>query len=123
MTRQHRQVAGHGISTPLCFKSFRLPEPHPHADGCAEGVVDHVIRFAPAHLEEILGGFSSNGAQAADEDDVFWLELGEQNGKKVTEGVVEEDVEDETDNWERIVKKQCRKTCNSRLLCGTLECP
>ena len=58
--------------------------------------MDHVISLTPAHLEEVLGGFGSNGAQAADEDDVLGFELREQDGKEVAEGVVEEDVEDKT---------------------------
>ena len=58
--------------------------------------MDDVIRFAPAHLEEVLSSFGGNGAHTADKDDVLGFELGEQNGKKVTEGVVEEDVEDKT---------------------------
>ena len=61
--------------------------------------MDHIIRFAPAHLEQVLSGFGSNRAQTADKDDVLGLELREQDGKEVTEGIVEEDIEDETDNW------------------------
>ena len=45
--------------------------------------MDDVIRFAPAHLEEVLGGFGSNGAQTANEDDVLGFELWEQDGKEV----------------------------------------
>lgn len=48
--------------------------------------MDDVIRFAPAHFEEVLGSFGSDGAQAADEDDVLGLKLREQDGKEITEG-------------------------------------
>ena len=78
-----------------CLETLRLPEPHPHADGCAEGVVDHVIRFAPAHLEQILGSFGGNRAQTANEDNVLGFEFREQDGKEVAERIVEEDVEDQ----------------------------
>ena len=37
-----------------------MPEPHPYADGSAEGVVDDVIRLAPAHFEEILRNFGDS---------------------------------------------------------------
>ena len=60
--------------------------------------MDDVIRFAPAHFEEVLGSFGSDGAQAADEDDVLGLKLREQDGKKVAERVVEEDVENKAHN-------------------------
>lgn len=66
--------------------------PYPHANGSAEGVVDDVIRFAPAHFEEVLGSFGSDGAQAADEDDVLGLKLREQDGKEITEGVVKKNI-------------------------------
>ena len=57
--------------------------------------MDDVIRFAPAHLEEVLGCLSDNRAQTADEDDVLGFELWEQDGQKVAKRVVEEDVEDD----------------------------
>ena len=71
-----------------------MPEPYPYTDGGAEGIVDHVIRFAPAHLEQVLSGFSGNGAQATDKDDVLGLELREQDREEVAKRIVEEDVED-----------------------------
>lgn len=74
-------------------QTFILQVPYPRTDGSAEGVVDDIIRFAPAHLEEILGGFGGNGTQATDEDDVLGLEFAKQDRKEVAEGVVEEDVE------------------------------
>ena len=55
--------------------------------------MDDIIRFTPAHLEEILGGFSGNGTQAADEDDVLGFEFREQNREEVAKRVVEKDVE------------------------------
>lgn len=61
--------------------------------------MDDIVRFAPAHLEKVLSGFGGYGAQTANEDNMLGLEFGEQDGKEVAEGVVEEDVEDETDNW------------------------
>ena len=79
--------------------SFRLPEPYPHADGSAEGVVDHVICLAPAHLEEVLGCFGGDGAQATYENDILRFEFWEKDGKDVAHGVVKENVENETDNW------------------------
>ena len=69
-----------------------MPHPHPHADGGTEGVVDDVIRFAPAHLEQVLSGFGGNGAQTADKDDVLGLELRKQDREEVAEWIVEEDV-------------------------------
>ena len=50
--------------------------PYPHADGGAESVVDHIVRFAPTHLEEVLSGFCGDGTQAADEDDMLGFEFG-----------------------------------------------
>lgn len=38
-----------------------------------KGIVDDVISFTPAHLEQVLGGFGDNGAQAANEDDIRWI--------------------------------------------------
>ena len=56
--------------------------------------MDHIICFAAAYHKEVLNGFGSNGAQAADEDDGLGFELCEQNREEVAEGVVEEDVQD-----------------------------
>lgn len=83
--------------------------PYPHAHGGAKGIVDDVVSLTPAHLEEVLGCFGSNGAEAADEDDVLGFELWEQDGKKIAERVVEEDVEDETYNGHRIAQKPDHK--------------
>ena len=73
-----------------------MPEPYSYADDCAEGIVDNVICLTPSHLEQVLGGFGDNGAQAADEDDMLGLELREQNREEVAKRIVEEDVEDKT---------------------------
>ena len=50
--------------------------------------MDDVIRFTPAHFENVLGGFGGYGTQTANEDDVLGFELREQDGKEVTEGVL-----------------------------------
>jgi len=55
--------------------------------------MDDVICFAPAHLEDVLGGFGGNGAQTADKDDVLGFEFREQNREEVAKRVVEKDVE------------------------------
>ena len=46
--------------------------------------MDHVVRFAPAHLEDVLDGFGSDGAQAPDEDDMLGFELWEEDWKEIT---------------------------------------
>lgn len=71
-------------------QAFRLQVPYPHADGCSEGVVDHVVRFAPAHFEEVLGGLGGNVAHAADEDDALGFELWEQDQEDVVKRTVAE---------------------------------
>jgi len=67
--------------------------------------VDNVVRLAPAHPEEVLGGFGGNGTQAADENDVPGFEFREEDWEEVAEGVIEEDVEDEANYWRCCIQK------------------
>ena len=55
--------------------------------------MNDIIRFTPAHLEEVLRCFGGNGAHAADEDYMLGFELVEKDGKEIAEGVVKEDVQ------------------------------
>ena len=80
----------------MCIQSFQLQVPDPHADRGAEGVVDDVIRFAPAHLEQILGGFSGDETQTADEDNVLGFEFRKEDRDKTAKRIVEKDAEDGT---------------------------
>jgi len=74
-------------------QTFILQVPYPRTDGSAEGVVDDIIRFAPAHLEEVLSGFGCDGTQAADEDDVLGFEFREKYWEEIAERVVKKDVQ------------------------------
>ena len=60
--------------------------------------MDDIIRFAPSHLKQVLGGFGGHGAQAADKDDMFGVELREQNEQKIAKRIVKKDIEDEALN-------------------------
>ena len=57
--------------------------------------MDDVIRFAPAHFEQVLCGFGGNRAQTADENYVLGFELREQNQEEIAKRIIKEDVEDD----------------------------
>ena len=73
--------------------------PYPHTNGGADGVVDHVIRFTPAHFEEVLGCFGGDGAQAADEDDMLGFKFGEEERDEIAERIVKKDVQKHSNSW------------------------
>lgn len=76
--------------------------------------MDDVICFAPAHLEQVLGGFSGNRAKTADEDDVLGFEPREQNREEIAERIVEKDVKGDADPWRcRFQSNDCETRCKA----------